>query len=80
MLESFVANPLYYIGALFSVLAALAFLVFLRGFLGGIVKAFTMNASDSHMEHARTYSVWGVFLLALLFVLWEIIRWIGGVL
>ena len=78
MLESFLADPLYYIGVVFSLAAALAFITFLRGFLSGIVKAFTMNASDSHMDHWRVYSVWGVFLLAAIFVLWEIVRWIAG--
>ena len=78
MLESFFADPLYYIGVFFSVAAAVAFLIFLRGFFGGIIKTFTMNESDSHMDHRRVYSVWGVFLLAFLFILWEIVRWIAN--
>ncbi|MCX6820277.1 MAG: hypothetical protein NT019_03300 [Candidatus Adlerbacteria bacterium] len=76
------AVPFYYVEVLLAGLAAISFLVFLRGFLGGIGNVFTMNGHDEHLLHARTRSVWGVLLLAFLFVLWEILRmvasWLGG--
>lgn len=75
------AAPFHYVEMLFAFLAALAFLVFLRGFLGGIGNIFKMNAHEEHLEHAQVREVWGVMLLAFLFLVWEVTRtvvsWIG---
>lgn len=79
-LNIFFANPLLYIGGVFALCAALAFLIFLAGMGGGTIHLFTIHENANHMEHARTRAVWGLFLLAVLFVLWELLRWVGAVL
>lgn len=75
------AGPFHYVELLFAFLAAISFLVFLRGWLGGIGNVFKMNGHDGHLEHAYVRQVWGVLLLGGLFFVWEIVRtiasWIG---
>lgn len=75
------AVPFHYLELLFAFLAAISFLVFLRGWLGGIGNVFKMNGHEEHLEHAYTRQVWGVMLLAALFYVWEIVRtmasWFG---
>ncbi|HEY4501706.1 MAG TPA: hypothetical protein VJJ20_01390 [Candidatus Paceibacterota bacterium] len=72
------AHPLLYVGYVFAFVAAIAFLVFLRGFLSGLPKVFTMDAHEEHQEHHRTRVTWGFFMLLYLFIIWEIVRWIAG--
>jgi hypothetical protein len=75
------AHPFTYLGYIFAFVAAIAFLIFLRGFLPGIPKVFTMDEHDEHQEHRRVRATWGFFILLYLFIAWEIVRWIlGGVL
>lgn len=79
--DKVLATPFHYFEALFTFLAVLAFLVFLRGWLGGVGNIFKMNGHDEHLEHAYTRQVWGVLLLFALFYVWEIVRtmasWFG---
>lgn len=72
------SDPTLYIGYLFAFVAAIAFLVFLRGFLSGLPKVFTMDWHEEHQEHHRVRVTWGFFLLLYLFIVWEIVRWIFG--
>lgn len=72
------ANPYLSIAYVFAFFAAIAFLVFLRGFLSGFMPLFTLEGHSGHMAHHRTRAVWGVLLLAFIFVLWEIVRWFAG--
>ena len=78
---TYYATPFHYLEVLFAFLAAISFLVFLRGWLGSVGNVFKMNGHDEHLEHAYTRQVWGALLLAALFYVWEIVRtmasWIG---
>jgi hypothetical protein len=79
--DKVLSAPFHYLEVLFAFLAALAFLVFLRGWLGGVGNIFKMSGHDEHLEHAYTRQVWGVLLMAALFYVWEIVRtmasWFG---
>jgi len=72
--DSVYATPFHYVELLFAFLAALAFLLFLRGWLGGIGNVFKMNGHDEHLEHAYKRQIEGFLYLGLLFVVWEIVR------
>lgn len=72
------ASPLTYLGYIFAFMAACAFLVFIRGFLSGIPKVFTMDYHDEHQEHHRVRATWGVMMLVYLFVAWEVVRYVLG--
>ena len=75
------ANPMLYIGYLFALLAAYAFIKFLAGFAAGLPKVFTMDAHEEHQEHFRVRVTQGFLMLVYLFIAWEIVRWVlGGVL
>jgi hypothetical protein len=79
--DNIYATPFHYLEMLFAFFAAIAFLLFLRGFLAGIGNIFKMNGHDEHLDHARVRQVWGVMLLAVLFIIWEMVRtvasWLG---
>lgn len=77
-LNSFFSSPLFYIGVLFSFVAALGFLLFLRGFISNIGHLFTLSGNIEHVEKANTRMVWGLLILTTTFVVWEIVRWIAG--
>ena len=77
-LNSFVDHPMLFFGAFFSFFAAIAFVTFLAGFLGGERQLVTMSENEVHMQHARTRMVWGVGWLALLFGFWELLQVIVG--
>lgn len=72
------AHPLLYVGYIFAFVAAIAFLLFLRGFFAGLPKVLTIDAHDEHQEHYRTRVTRGFFILLYLFIVWEIVRWIAG--
>lgn len=80
IVDSLVSDPLWYIGFLLATLAALAFLVFLRGFLSGVPHFFTLSSHDEHIHHHRVRVTWGFFLLLFLFILWQVIRWLADLL
>jgi hypothetical protein len=75
-----VANSMQYIGALLASLAALSFLVFLRGMIPGTVNVFNFNFHHEHLEHAHVRIVWGVLLIAFIFGLWEVLRFFASLL
>lgn len=79
--DNFYATPFHYVEMVFAFLATIAFLIFLRGFLGSIGNVFKMNGHDEHVAHAQVRQVWGLFLLAMIFAIWEMTRtvvsWIG---
>jgi hypothetical protein len=76
--EIIYTNPFFIIGALLSFVAALAFLVFLRGFLSGIQNAFLQQSHAGHHREHRLRTIWGVLLLIVIFIVWEIVRWFAG--
>ncbi len=76
--DTLFAHPMLYVGYAFAFVAAIAFLVFLRGFLSGLPKVFTMDWHEEHQEHHRVRVTWGFFMLLYLFIVWEIVRWLVG--
>lgn len=72
------SDPMLYLGYLFAFVAAIAFLIFLRGFLSGLPKVFTMDWHEEHQEHHRVRVTWGFFMLLYLFIVWEIVRFVAG--
>lgn len=78
-LDSFFADPLFYIGVFFSFVAALGFLIYLRGVIAGIGYTFTLSGHAEHVQTAYTRVVWGLLILTATFVVWEIVRWLAGI-
>jgi hypothetical protein len=76
---NFLYNPLLPIGILFSLLAVLAFLVALRGFLSGVLYIFTLNGNDDFNKAARIRVMWGFLLLIFLWSLWQVFVFIGAI-
>jgi hypothetical protein len=76
------ADPILLLGYCFAFVAALAFvMLFLRGFLSGLPKVFSMDWHEEHQQHHRVRATQGFFMLLYLFITWELVRWIlGGVL
>jgi hypothetical protein len=81
-MDAFIANvfynPLPFIGAVISFFAVVAFLVFLRGFLSGVMYLFTLNGNDDFLLPARIRVAWGFLLLVFFFCLWQYIRFAGA--
>jgi hypothetical protein len=71
-------DPLLYIGYLLSAAAAVGVLLFAAGFSGGIKHLFTYSEDADHMEHARTRSLWGLYLCMAVLGVWESIRVLVG--
>ena len=77
-LDSLFSNPMTYLGVVFAFVAALAFLVFLRGFLSGLPAMFTLVSHDEHQKHHRVRVTWGVISLIALFIIWQLVRGVAG--
>ncbi len=75
---SLVQNPVLYIGYFLSAVAAIGFLLFAGGFFGGIKHLFSYSENADHMEHARTRSLWGIYLCMAALGIWECIRVVLG--
>ena len=73
-----VQNPLLYIGYFLSAVGALGVLLFFGGFFGGVKHLFNYSESATHMEHARTRSLWGLYLCMATLGVWEFIRMLLG--
>lgn len=69
-----ISHPYYYISAGIAVAAAIAFIIFLWGVMDYVYS----HGNDEEKEHGRTNMLWGTVWLALLFVVWELIRFIAG--
>jgi hypothetical protein len=74
----FFADPLYYIGIIFALWAAMGFGLFVAGFFDGMPHLFTFGENDTHLEHARDRIIMGLFLSMTAFGAWEIVRFIAG--
>ncbi len=72
-INAIASNPLAAITVFLSVCAALAFLFYAWGFNGYI----TAHGHDEHQEHARTSMIWGLSWLIVLFIVWQIVRWLS---
>ena len=81
-MESFVTaivqNPVLYVGYFLSAVGAVGVLLFFVGFFGGIGHLFSYSEDANHMEHARTRSLWGLYLCMAALGVWEFIRVILG--
>ncbi|MBC7836555.1 hypothetical protein H7X87_02145 [Acetobacteraceae bacterium] len=78
IIYTFLAHPLFYIGSIFAFLAAIGFLVYLRGFIGGIGNVFTMTGNIEHVAEANARAVWGLCIITYVFVIWELVRFVAG--
>lgn len=67
-----------FIGGFFGFFGAVAFLIFLAGFLGGAPNLVTMNEADEHVRHARTRAIWGAGWLIILFGFWRLVVFLSG--
>ena len=71
---SLITHPLVWIGYFFAFAAALAFLVFLRGFLSGVPHFFTLSAREDYQLLHRIRVTWGIVLLVFILAIWELLR------
>ena len=71
------ADPVFYIGAFLSVAAAVAFLIFIAGFLPGAPHLINLSGNADHLAHYRARAMWGFMLLLFLFIVWEVIRFLA---
>ena len=78
--NSFLSDPVWYIGLVLAFLGALAFLVFLRGFLSGTPHLFTLSGHDEHIAHHRVRITWGVWSLLILYIIWRVVVWLADLL
>ncbi len=69
-----ITNPLFFIGAIISLVACMGFLIFLRGFLLGLNQLFYIDGHDDFVALARVRITWGLVLMVNMFVLWVAIR------
>lgn len=79
LLAQFISDPLFYIGSFLATFAVFGFLAFLRGFLGGVTHLLKHNGNEWHQAHQRTRTVWGIYIMAVMFALWEVVRLIASV-
>ncbi len=77
-LISLFQNPMWYLGAVFALLAAIALTYFLGGFLAGLPNLFRLSANEHHYHYSRKIVTWGTMCLVYLFILWELLRWTVG--
>lgn len=75
---SLTQNPVLYIGYFLSVVGALGVVLFFGGIFGGIGHLFTYDESATHMDHARTRALWGLYLCMAALGIWELIRIVLG--
>lgn len=69
-----VSNPLADIQILLSLAGAVSFIIFAWGFTGYVLA----HEDDDHEQHASVRMVTGFVWMVVLFVLWEIIRYVVG--
>ena len=73
LVVNLVQNPVLFIGYFLSAIGAAGFLIFTAGFFGGIGHIFSYSEDADHMEHARTRSLWGIYLCMAALGIWELI-------
>ena len=77
-LDSIIANPFLLVQTVFALCAGIALVLFIAGFFGGVTNLFTMSEHSEHLSHAHVRAVHGALLLFVLFVIWELLRFVGG--
>ena len=74
LLYHIATHPYQVLVSVLSVIAALAFLIFLWGFTGYILA----RGDAEHQSQARIYMVQGFALLLTVIIIWQILRWVIG--
>ncbi len=74
LINSFLVDPMYYVGLLFAFVAAIAFLTFIRGLFTGSPNLFTIATHAGHLKHYRFRITWGAMGLFGLLLAWETLR------
>lgn len=74
ILNAFFADPLQYIGLVFSFIAGIGAILFIVGFFAGIPHMFTQSANEEHQEHHRLRITWGTMILFTTFIIWELVK------
>ena len=69
-----ISNPLLYIKYFLTACAAIGAMLFIAGLTGGVSHIFTYKENASHMEHRRTRTVWGVYVLMVSWGVWEVVK------
>ncbi len=77
-IQNVLYHPLAFIGAGISFLAVITFLMFLRGFMSGVMYLFTLNGNDDFLKAARIRVLWAFLLLVFFFAIWQVIQWVGA--
>ena len=72
VLTMVVSDPLADIQILLSVAGAVGFIIFAWGFAGYILA----HEDDEHEQHASVRMITGLVWMVVLFVLWEVIRYV----
>ncbi len=67
-------DPLLYMGYALSAVGAAGILLFVAGFSGTIKHLFTYSEGADHVEHARTRTLWGLYLCMVSFGVWQCLR------
>ena len=80
LLLAIATHPLQDIEVMLTLLAAMAFITFLRGFLTGLQHLLLINMDADHLEHTRARAMWAMMLLWVFFGAWEAVRWIAAAL
>ena len=73
-LSSLYTDPLYWVGALCALGASIGIIMFFSGLVPGIFHMIGNNGNYEHTSHQRARAVWGIYILGVTFVVWEIIR------
>lgn len=76
--NTFLADPLLYIGMVLSAYAVLGFLTFLNGFISGSGHLLTNSGHAEHQLHARARAITGLLNVIAAFIIWESVRFIGS--
>jgi hypothetical protein len=79
LINQIATNPWADIVALFSLFAGIAFIIFLAGVLSGVEHLVSINENVEDLVIYRTRAIWGVVLLTITFIVWEIVRSVVGV-
>lgn len=74
-IDTLASNPYGAIVIFLSVAAAVAFLFYVWGFNGYIIA----HGHDEHQQHARVNMIWGMWWLIVIFIAWQILRWLADV-
>ena len=81
LVQNIASDPVFYAGCILSFFAVFGFLIFLRGFLAGAGYVYLNDGHAEHQDHANTRVTWGLFMVFVCFVFWEILRlfasWFG---